>query len=162
MTAAASFAPHVASDARLLILGSLPGVASLAARQYYAHPRNQFWRLLGEVIETDLASLDYASRLETLAQNRIGMWDVVKSAERRGSLDTAIRSLTSNDLTALVSRLPDLRAIAFNGATAHSIGERQLAREGATLVRLPSSSPAHAAMPFDLKREAWMGLRAYL
>ncbi len=159
---AASFAPHVPPDARLLILGSLPGVASLAARQYYAHPRNLFWRLLGGVLHEDLVSLPYETRLQRLAAARIGLWDVVKSADRHGSLDGAIRNPLANDLQTLVASLPNLKAIAFNGATAHSIGCKQLPTADPTLIRLPSSSPAHAAMPFEAKQNAWFALSAFI
>lgn len=158
----ASFAPHVRADTRLLILGSLPGRASLAARQYYAHPRNLFWALLGQVLEEDITSLPYEARLDRLASRGIGLWDVVQSAERAGSLDAAIRNPAANDLQALVAGLPRLRTIAFNGATAHRIGQRLLAGHGQRLVPLPSSSPAYAAMPFDAKRDAWIALRAFL
>ncbi len=159
---AASFAPHVPEDTRLLILGSLPGKASLAAGQYYAHPRNQFWRLVGEVIGRDLPALDYSRRLELLARHRIGLWDVVKEAERKGSLDTAIRNASPNDFATLVSALPNLRAIAFNGATANALGRKQLANLALPAIRLPSSSPAYAAMSYDAKRQIWMSLRDYL
>ena len=166
MTASASFAPHVHTDTRLLILGSLPGTASLAARQYYAHPRNQFWRLLGSAIGQELATIPYPKRLKTLAAHRIGLWDVVKSAHRRGSLDSAIRNAENNDLATLIASLPDLRAIAFNGGTAHSIGTRQLmgqlTAQGLPAIRLPSSSPAYAAMAFEAKRDAWLALRDHL
>lgn len=159
---AVSLAPHVPENARLLILGSLPGAASLVARKYYAHPRNLFWRLLGEVVEEDLVSPAYEARLQTLAAHRIGLWDVVKSAERRGSLDAAIRNAFPNDLQTLAGTLPDLKAVAFSGVTAHNIGRKYLTSPGLTLVCLPSSSPAHAAMPFETKRDAWLALRAFL
>lgn len=161
MTLSASFPPSVREDARLLVLGSLPGTVSLAAGQYYAHPRNLFWRLMGEVLETDLVALRYADRLEKLMQRRIGLWDVVKSAHRPGSLDAAIRNPAPNDLAALAARLPDLHGIAFNGGAAYTIGHKQ-APAGIPLIRLPSSSPAHAAMPYEAKRALWLGLRALL
>ena len=157
-----SFAPVVGEDALLLVLGSLPGEESLARGQYYANPRNQFWRLIGEVIERDLVGLAYESRLEALLAARVGLWDVVASASRRGSLDGAIRGHSANDLPALLGRLPDLRAIAFNGATSARIG-RQSA-EGATaveLLTLPSSSPAYT-LSYTAKREAWLALRRFL
>lgn len=136
--------PVAPDDARLFILGSLPGDASLAAQRYYAHPRNAFWRLIGGVIGEDLESLDYRERLERLADNRIGLWDVVAHAQRKGSLDQAIRGAGHNPLADYFAGYPELEAVAFNGATAAAIGRRLLASiEHLTLIDLPSSSPAN-------------------
>ena len=90
--------PIALADARLFVLGSLPGDASLAARQYYAHPTNQFWRLLGGAIGEDLQGLPYDERLKRLAERRVGLWDVIASASRRGSLDQAIRLAEHNQV----------------------------------------------------------------
>jgi len=142
-------------DARLFILGSLPGDASLSARRYYAHPTNQFWRLLGAAIGEDLQSLDYDERLRRLAERRIGLWDVIASASRRGSLDQAIRSADHNRVEQLRHDFPELRALAFNGSTAAAAGRRLLGTaEGLTLIELPSSSAANTR-PFAQKAEAW-------
>ena len=142
-------------DARLFILGSLPGDASLSARRYYAHPTNQFWRLLGAAIGEDLQSLDYDERLRRLAERRIGLWDVIASASRRGSLDQAIRSADHNRVEQLRHDFPELRALAFNGSTAAAVGRRLLGTaEGLTLIELPSSSAANTR-PFAQKAEAW-------
>ena len=122
----ASFAPHAAPDTRLLILGSLPGARSLAERQYYAHPTNQFWRLVGVVIGQPLAEFDYDARLAALRIAKIGLWDVIRTAERRSSSDSDIREADPHDLASLVARLPELRMVAFNGATAATIGRRRL------------------------------------
>jgi double-stranded uracil-DNA glycosylase len=147
----------------VLILGSLPGEASLAAGRYYAHPRNQFWRLTGAVIgRDDLPALDYEERLAALLAAGIGLWDTVASAKRAGSLDAAIREAEHAPLSELVARLPGLRAVAFNGATSARIGRRLLADAPARLVDLPSSSPAHAAMPFAEKRRRWLVLEEFL
>jgi hypoxanthine-DNA glycosylase len=156
-----SFPPVVNEHIRVLVLGSLPGEESLARSQYYANPRNQFWRLIGEVVERDLAALPYEARLETLLSCRVGLWDVVESASRTGSLDAAIRGHKANDLAALVGSLPDLRAVAFNGGASARIGGKQL--EGTEVARLPlpSSSPAYT-LPFADKRMAWRELRRYL
>ena len=161
-TRAASFPPALGPRTRLLILGSLPGQVSLARRQYYAHPQNQFWRLLGAVLGVDLAGLPYDARLAALAGAGIGLWDVVGSAVRLGSLDSAIRDPAPNDLAGLVAALPGLAAIAFNGAAALKIGARQLGNTAIPLVALPSSSPAYAAMTFAEKRNAWLTLRRFL
>lgn len=146
------------------MLGSLPGEASLAAGRYYAHPQNAFWRLMGEVVGEDIAALPYDDRLATLLRHRIGLWDVVGEATRPGSLDTAIRDATHNDLTALVETLPNLRMVAFNGGKASTDGRRLLAAQSdrLRLVTLPSSSPAHASLRFAQKAEAWIILREAL
>lgn len=157
-----SFPPVVNEAVRVLVLGSLPGERSLAEARYYAHPRNQFWRLIGEVIAIDLTGLSYARRLETLLEAGVGLWDVVASASRKGSLDAAIRSHSANPLAELASRLPELRAIGFNGSTSARIGSKAL--EGAprwALLPLPSSSPAYT-LPFEEKRAEWLQLRPFL
>ncbi len=149
-------APVIGADTRLLILGSFPGVASLAAQQYYAHPRNRFWELVGAVIGVDLRALAYDDRLASLRAHRVGVWDVIAEAEREGSLDSAIRSHAANPLVALADTLPHLRAIGFNGGTSARIGRRQLAAGGRAieLIDLPSSSPAYT-LAFEDKRVAW-------
>src|SRR5215208_4708299 len=114
--------PIARSDARLFVLGSLPGDASLAAGRYYAHPTNQFWRLLGSAIGEDLHGLSYEQRLERLAERCIGLWDVIASATRRGSLDQAIRLAEHNQVEHLLRDFRDLEAIAFNGAAAAAVG----------------------------------------
>lgn len=159
----ASFAPVVDAQTRVLILGSLPGEASLAAARYYAHPRNHFWRLAGAVIGEPLADLEYATRLEMLRKNGIGLWDAIASATRPGSLDAAIREVQANPLETLVKTLSRLQCIAFNGAKSETIGKAQLTGvTGIEMLRLPSSSPAHAALNFDAKLAQWMNLRKFL
>ena len=157
-----SFPPIVTPETRLLILGSLPGDRSLAAQRYYAHPQNQFWRLMSGVIGRDLVALDYEARLAALGAARIGLWDVVASARREGSSDAAIRDHIGNDLPGLIATLPHLSAVAFNGATAFRHGSKQL--EGASdiaLIALPSSSPLHT-IGAAAKQPAWDTLREYL
>ena len=158
----ASFAPHVARDARLLVLGSLPGARSLAAGQYYAHPTNQFWRLLGEAMNRPLADMRYDERLAALRGAKVGLWDVIRSAERHTSSDSLIREAEAHDLAALITELPELRMIAFNGGKAAAIGRKQLpALEHIALVDLPSSSAAHT-IGFAAKRDRWLALRGAL
>jgi len=158
----ASFAPHVHADTRLLILGSLPGARSLAERRYYAHPTNQFWRLVGEVIDRPLADMDYDARLAALHGARIGLWDVIRTAERRSSSDSEIREVEAQDLATLVATLPALRVIAFNGGKAAAIGRRQLpALEDVALVDLPSSSAANTS-GYAAKLAQWLELREAL
>lgn len=155
-----SFAPHVAADTRLLILGSLPGARSLAARQYYAHPTNQFWRLLGAALDQPLAAFPYTERLDALREAKIGLWDVIRTAERRSSSDSEIREADPHDLAALIATLPHLRMIAFNGGKAAAIGRKQLPPlNDIAVVDLPSSSAAHT-IGFDAKLGRWLALRA--
>lgn len=142
----------VPPDARLLILGSLPGDRSLAEGRYYAHPRNQFWHLVGAVLGENLPALDYPARLERLAARRIGLWDIYAEAVRQGSLDAAIRDGRPNDLAGLCAGLPELRLVAFNGRKAG--GGARLLPPGIAHAILPSSSPAHT-LAYDEKLRAW-------
>jgi hypoxanthine-DNA glycosylase len=153
--------PVARLDARLFILGSLPGDASLAARQYYGHPRNQFWRLLGQAIGEDLQALDYAARLEHLVEHRIGLWDVVAEAERPGSLDQSMKRIGHNALADYFADFTQLEAVAFNGSTAAGIGRKLLAGLKLRLIDLPSSSPANTR-PFVEKAAAWRVLADFV
>lgn len=155
-----SFAAVVNAQTRILILGSLPGDASLAQQQYYAHPQNRFWHLLSDVLDINLVELSYDDKLATLLQQGIGLWDVVASAQRRGSLDSQIREHQQNDLPGLIATLTQLELIAFNGGTAAKIGEKILAGCGSThrQLSLPSSSPAYT-LPYAQKLERWRELK---
>lgn len=158
-----AFAPVVDSNTRLLILGSLPGELSLAEGRYYANPRNHFWHLLGEVIKRpDLPDLPYEARLETVLRHGVGLWDAVASATREGSLDSSIKAVEAAPLGELLSTLPHLHAVAFNGKTSARIARPQLTESALALVHLPSSSPAHAAMSYTQKRSIWLSLRQFL
>jgi len=163
VTVKSGLPPIARPDARLFLLGSLPGDASLAAKRYYAHPTNQFWRLLGAAIGEELHALDYDARLARLAERRIGLWDVIASASRPGSLDQAIREAEHNQIEHLLRDFPDLRAIAFNGGTAARIG-RQLIGDpppGLSLIDLPSSSAANTR-PLAEKATAWSRLAQFV
>jgi hypoxanthine-DNA glycosylase len=161
MTRKAGFPPVVDADTRVLILGSLPGEASLAVSRYYGNPRNAFWRLMERVLGAPLVPLDYEARLAALLAHGVGLWDVIAEAERPGSLDSAIRDPAANDLVKLIETLPNLRAVAFNGGTAAKLGGR-LIGERIPTIALPSSSPAHAARTFEQKAEAWSALKTPL
>lgn len=159
-----AFAPVVAPHTRLLILGSLPGEASLQAQRYYAHPANRFWHLIGAVIgQPDLPAQPYDQRLASLLAAGVGLWDTVRSARRKGSLDTALRSVDPAPLADLAATLPALRAVGFNGATAARIGMRQLAtRPDLALVQLPSSSAAYCRIGPAEKQGQWLSLRKFI
>ncbi|QDQ86152.1 DNA-deoxyinosine glycosylase [Alcaligenaceae bacterium SJ-26] len=163
-----SFAPVEAPQARLLVLGSMPGVQSLRAGQYYAHPRNAFWRIMMHALLPDTAAdaplPAYAQRLTWLQANGIVLWDVLQYCERPGSLDAAIRrdSMVFNDFAGLLARHPGIVRICFNGAAACDLFERHVAPEllAAGYLppdrrRLPSTSPAHAGMSFEDKQRLW-------
>ncbi|MDM8357750.1 DNA-deoxyinosine glycosylase [Pandoraea communis] len=158
-----NFPPVADAQTRVLVLGSLPGEVSLAHQQYYAHPQNRFWHLVGEVIGEPLPSLPYAARLAMLRTHGVGLWDVVAEARREGSLDSNIRLHAGSDLAGLIATLPSLRAVAFNGGTAARIGRRALVQSSVTMpvVLLPSSSPAYT-IPYVTKRDAWLALRNWL
>jgi TDG/mug DNA glycosylase family protein len=156
------FSPVVGARPRLLVLGSLPGRASLAAGEYYAQPRNQFWRLLGELIGAS-PTLPYADRLAVLKRADWALWDVIESCEREGSLDASIvmRTVRTNDFAAFHARHPTIELIGCNGATAERLYRRRVlpGLEGRAaeipLVRLPSTSPANASLSYERKRESW-------
>ncbi|MDB5763358.1 MAG: mug [Herminiimonas sp.] len=149
--------PILDSDTRILILGSFPGAASLAADQYYAHPRNQFWALLSAVLEEELTGLPYAGRLVRLQAHGIGLWDAIAACEREGSLDAAIRNAQPNDFAALKHRCPNLVRVCFNGKTSGKLAPR-FAEAGFEILVLPSSSPANAQLSFAQKLAFWRGI----
>lgn len=153
-----SFAPLAAADAEVLILGSMPGQRSLEMHQYYAHPHNVFWHILGELAGAP-PQLPYAERLAALKAARIALWDVLYSCEREGSLDSAICKETANDFAAFFVRHPRIARVYFNGAKAEQsfhkfvLGKQKL--PPLEFARLPSTSPAHAGMSYADKLEAW-------
>lgn len=150
-------APVIDAGIRILVLGSFPGAASLAAGQYYAHPRNALWPILSALTGDDLVSLPYAERLPRLLAHRIGLWDVLGACEREGSLDSAIRKPAANDFARLRHLCPALETVGFNGQTSGKFAP-QFAQAGYRTLVLPSTSPAHAAMSLDQKLDAWRGL----
>ena len=163
----AGFPPLAQPAARVLILGSMPGKASLTAGQYYAHPRNAFWPIFGELLGA-YPNLAYAERCQILTDQGIAVWDVLKSCRRPSSLDADIdkASIVANDFAAFFAGHPHLKQVYFNGATADLSFRRHVA---ATLdlrhlhfQRLPSTSPAHAAMSFQQKLAVWRIITAHL
>jgi hypoxanthine-DNA glycosylase len=146
--------PIAGPNARLLVLGSFPGAASLAAQQYYGHPRNHFWPLLAALLGVDLPALPYPARVAELERRGIALWDVYAACRREGSLDSAIEDAQPNDLADLVARLPSLRAIAHNGGES-ARAMRITGALGLPVRRLPSTSPANASWSFERKLAAW-------
>ena len=167
MTEVHSFAPVVGRNPRILILGSMPGVASLEAVQYYAHPRNAFWPIMGELFGFD-AQVDYAQRIAQIREQPVVLWDTLQSCVRPGSLDSAIErdSVKANDIPGLLKTHRGIRAVACNGASSANYFRKlvlpELAPDSIELLPMPSTSPANAGMTFEQKREAWRRLLDFL
>jgi len=163
MPAIHSFAPVENPDSSVLILGSMPGVASLRAGEYYAHPRNHFWRMLGALISLDPES-PYEQRIQALKSSGIALWDVLHSCTREGSLDANIdkASLAPNDFKMFFSRHTEITHVFFNGSAAEQIFRKNvlpgLEAQHIVYLRLPSTSPANASIPFERKLEAWRAI----
>lgn len=159
---ATGFPPVEPAMARVLILGSLPSVESIRRQQYYAHPRNRFWPIMGELFDAG-REFPYPERLERLASRGVMLWDVLHAAYRPGSLDSSIdpQRMKPNDFRSLLARHPELRLMAFNGTVAEALFKRYVLKTGGDWlgkmerIRLPSTSPAHAAMTFRQKLAAW-------
>lgn len=147
-------APVIARHSRLVVLGSFPGVASLRAQQYYGHPRNHFWPLVGAIWGLDLTILPYDARLALVLERGLGLWDVYASCRREGSLDSAIEDARLNDLASLRQRAPGLQLVAHNGGESARAMRHTLAL-GLPVLKLPSSSPANASWSFERKLAAW-------
>ena len=146
--------PVLGPGARLLVLGSFPGVASLRAGQYYGHPRNHFWPILSALWQVDLVGLPYAQRLAEMQRRGLGLWDVYASCRRSGSLDSAIADAEWNDFATLRASAPALHAVAHNGGES-ARARRHLQALGFEVHRLPSTSPANASWSFERKLAAW-------
>jgi hypoxanthine-DNA glycosylase len=147
-------APVITPNTRLVVLGSFPGAASLKAQQYYGHPRNHFWPIVGTLFGIDLVAMPYASRIKAIRERGLGVWDVYAACLREGSLDSAIEAAEHNDLASLKRLAPGLQAIAHNGGeSARSM--RITSALGFPVYRLPSTSPANASWSFERKLAAW-------
>lgn len=145
--------PIINDRARVLILGTLPGEESLRQQRYYAHPRNHFWAVIAAVAGEHLPDV-YEDRIEMIKRRRIGVWDVLASADRSGSLDSAIRNAVPNDFATLFSRYPGIGAIAFNGQGARTLYRRHAPHADIRLILLPSTSPTNTR-PLAEKVRAW-------
>ncbi len=163
-----SFPPSASAHARVLILGSMPGVASLAASQYYAHPRNQFWPILSALLQCDLVAQPYLQRLQALNDRGLALWDVLQACRRPGSLDAniAVDSISANNFQDFFQRQPLIRHVFFNGAAADRHFKQHVLRQqtlpSLQYQRLPSTSPAHAALDFAGKLAAWRAIAEIL
>lgn len=155
-----SFPPVVNDDARVLILGSMPGVLSLAENQYYAHPRNLFWPIMGSLFGAG-RDVAYEQRLRLLQDHRIALWDVLHSCQRDGSLDSDIQCEVANNFATFFNTYPQITHVFFNGGKAESSFRKHVrdVGQGLVMTRLPSTSPAHASLSFEEKLAAWSQIR---
>lgn len=157
---AIGFPPVSRANARVLVLGSLPGRRSLEYAQYYAQPRNTFWRIMGELVGAG-PDIEYLQRLDYLTAANIALWDVVASAVRPGSLDARIDrdTVVVNDFSAFFAAHPDIECICFNGQTAAKLYSRYVLPQHSTAkqsrIILPSTSPANAGTPYEEKLRLW-------
>ncbi|MDD2478286.1 MAG: DNA-deoxyinosine glycosylase [Victivallaceae bacterium] len=152
-----SFAPVLTPECHTLILGTVPGRESLRKQQYYGYARNPFWRLVGEICGFDHA-LPYPERLAALNRHGIGLWSLIKQCERPGSLDSNIKNPEFNDLAGLFVTYPNLKKICLDGKSTEKFLRRYQAKNPLpefTLLVLPSSSPAHAALRYEEKLIKW-------
>lgn len=160
------FAPIAAADARVLILGSLPSVLSVRKQEYYGNPQNAFWRVMGELLDAG-PDKPYADRAETLKRKGVAVWDVLRSASRHGSMDTAIQTDTAmaNDFQGFYDAHPKLDLVCFNGKKAAQLYERLVVPQGISTIgniemeTMPSTSPALASMSFEEKVRHWSVIR---
>jgi hypoxanthine-DNA glycosylase len=162
----ASFPPQVGAGCRVLVLGTVPSLRSLQMQQSYAHPHNLFWPFMGQLYDAG-PDLPYSERIARLHAAGVGIWDVLKHCERPGSLDSSILadSEVANDIPALLAAYPTIEAIALNGGKAQQVFARRIAphideerRAGLEILALPSTSPANASIPRDVKLERWRAL----
>lgn len=150
-----SFPPAVNTQTRILVIGSMPGIASLQAQEYYAYKHNQFWRIVFDLFADGRTPTSYADKIGTLLANRIGLWDALAACERTGSLDGNISRPTPNNFPALCARYPAIDTLLFNGQAARTHFKRAFGNAGKTCLTLPSTSPAHAALSYHEKLRLW-------
>jgi hypoxanthine-DNA glycosylase len=158
MTRVESFPPIVSEKSKVVILGSMPGEASLEAGQYYAHPRNAFWGIMGKLFAA-VPSLPYEERVARLNSAGVALWDSLQACIRNGGLDSSISEEVANDFPAFFAKYPHITHVYFNGRKAETVFHHyvlpSLLNAQHVFTRLPSTSPAYAAMPFDAKVRAW-------
>lgn len=156
-----SFAPIVSEDSKILILGSVPGAKSLEMQEYYAHPQNQFWKIIFHLFNENLPS-DYVEKLEFLKRKNIALWDVIDTCERKGSLDSEIRNEEANDIQQLLQNYPSIKAIFCNGQKSFKNLQKIMGKESEIpIFVLPSTSPLHT-ISFEKKIKEWEILKSFL
>ena len=161
MNRISSFPPFVHDDSQMLILGSVPGAKSLQMQQYYAHPQNQFWRILFHLFDKEFSE-DYESRINLLKDNKVAIWDVIESCERKGSSDAEIKDEIDNNIAGLIEDHPSIRVIFCNGQKSYKNLLKILGKDfKIPIVCLPSTSPLHTVR-FEEKLESWKMIKDYL
>lgn len=161
MNRISSFPPIVSEDSKILILGSVPGIKSLEMQEYYAHPQNKFWRILFELFQEDFTA-DYAEKIELLKKNKIAVWDVIDSCERKGSLDAEIKNEDHHDILQLLQDFPSIKVIFCNGQKSFKTLRKILPNDlKIPILVLPSTSPAYT-IPYQQKLKDWSVLKSFL
>ena len=153
-----SFKPSLDNNSKVLILGSMPGVKSLKEQQYYAHPQNRFWKVLGQICNVNtLQELDYSQKLTILLQNNIALWDTIKSCKREGSLDSDIQNEIPNNIKKLLKKYPNIENICLNGNKSYSAFKKYFPDllQKYNCYRMPSTSPANAKYSLDRLVQEW-------
>jgi hypoxanthine-DNA glycosylase len=150
-----SFSPFINSETEILILGTMPGIASLEKQEYYAHPRNHFWKIMYTLLDSLPISVVFEEKIKLLQNNKIGLWDVLENCERNGSLDINIKNQKENDFETLFKNYPTITKIIFNGKESHKYFLKKFGQiKGITYYVMPSTSPANT-MSFEKKVEIW-------
>ena len=156
-----SFPPIVSNDAKILILGSVPGVKSLEMQEYYAHPKNKFWKIIFELFNENFSE-DYLEKIKILKKNKIAVWDVIDSCERVGSLDTTIKNEESNDILQLLKKYQNIKTIFCNGGKSYKNLQKIVGKNfEIPIYLLPSTSPLHT-ISFEKKLESWKIIKTFL
>lgn len=164
MTECKSFKASINKESRILILGSMPGVKSLMAQEYYAHPQNRFWKIMSILCEDNLVGIPYPEKLSLLLKNKIALWDVIANCSREGSLDSAIENEKPNDIRALLKKYPNIRLIGLNGMKAYSAFNKYFkdiaVSDKYEIYKLPSTSPANAKFQIPQLILEWENLKS--
>lgn len=155
MSKCKSFAPAINENSKILILGSMPGIKSLEEAHYYAHPQNRFWKVMSVLCNTDMVSMDYQTRIQTLLDNNFALWDVIKSCKREGSLDSAIENEKPNNIKALLKKYPNIETIYLNGNKAYSAFKKHFPDYLPLCRKMPSTSPANARFQLESLLKEW-------
>lgn len=161
MNRISSFPPIISNDSKILILGSVPGIKSLEMQEYYAHPQNKFWRILFELFNEDFTT-NYVEKIDLLKKNKIAVWDVIDSCERKGSLDTKIKNENHHNILQLLNDFPSIKVIFCNGQKSFKTLEKLLPDDSKIpIFVLPSTSPAYT-IPYQQKLKDWSALKSFL